>query len=159
MSGTSSRNTTPSCGVTSSEGSALVKWNKCEGGKREEFLSKLFDWMTVSVSNSSAGAVPYKLNSEPDLSLNQRLAKWQFIALDVNRNGVLEKKEIKKWKRSMRTVSGLRLCGKRINQYCDTNQDKRISISEWTNCLDVADGEIQLFNESLQKFSQHTAQI
>ena len=51
---------------------------------------RLFDWMSMSVSNSSSqGArVPYSLNSEPDLSLNQRLAKWQFIALDVNRNGV-----------------------------------------------------------------------
>ena len=42
----------------------------------------------------------------------------------------------------MRQVSGLTLCGKRINQYCDTNKDKRISISEWTLCLDVAVGKL-----------------
>ena len=140
MSGTSSRDATPSCGVTSSEGSALVKWSKCEGHKRDKFLRKLFDWMTVSVSNSSVSEVPYLLNSEPDLSLNQRLAKWQFIALDVNRNGVLEKREMKKWKKAMRPVPGLTLCGKRISQYCDTNKDKRVSIAEWTSCLDVAEG-------------------
>ena len=44
--------------------------------------------MSLSVANSSSLRVPYSLNSELDLSLNQRLAKWQFIALDVNRNGV-----------------------------------------------------------------------
>ena len=38
-------------------------------------------------------------------------------------------------------MSGLKLCGKRINQHCDTNKDKRISISEWTLCLDVAVGK------------------
>ena len=61
---------------------------KCEGRKRDEFLERLFDWMSLSVANTSSLGVPYSLNSEPDLSLNQRLAKWQFIALDVNRNGV-----------------------------------------------------------------------
>ena len=51
---------------------------------------RLFDWMSMRVTNSSlhGARVPYSLNSEPELSLNQRLAKWQFIALDVNRNGV-----------------------------------------------------------------------
>ena len=41
--------------------------------------------MTLSVGNTT---VPYRLDSEPDLTLNQRVAKWQFIALDTNRNGV-----------------------------------------------------------------------
>ena len=55
---------------------------------------------------------------------------------------VLEKKEVKRWKKSLREVSGLTLCGKRIQQYCDTNKDKRLSQTEWTKCLDVAMGEI-----------------
>ena len=54
---------------------------------------------------------------------------------------VLEKKEVKRWKKSLREVSGLTLCGKRIQQYCDTNKDKRISIAEWTECLGVAQDE------------------
>ena len=52
----------------------------------------MFDWITARVANTSASpgssSVPYLLNSEPGLSLNQRLAKWQFIALDLNRNRV-----------------------------------------------------------------------
>ena len=54
---------------------------------------------------------------------------------------VLEKRELKTWKRAMRKVSSLKLCGKRISQYCDTNKDKRISIAEWTGCLGVAKDE------------------
>ena len=86
--GSSSRNKTPSCGVTKGQSHGQVTWRKCEGQRREEFLIKLFDWMTQSVANTSVSSVPYLLNSEPHLTLNQRLAKWQFIALDVNRNGV-----------------------------------------------------------------------
>ena len=96
MPGTSTRRGQPDCGATrgargeATSAPARGRWRKCEGRKRDEFLERLFDWMSISVSNtSSLGArVPYSLNSEPDLSLNQRLAKWHFIALDVNRNGV-----------------------------------------------------------------------
>ena len=47
---------------------------------------------------------------------------------------------MKVWKKAMRKVSGLTLCGKRIQQYCDINKDNSISQSEWTKCLDVAMG-------------------
>ena len=87
--GTSTRRGQPDCGASRGEATpARGRWRKCEGRKREEFLERLFDWMSLSVANTSSLRVPYSLNSEPDLSLNQRLAKWQFIALDVNRNGV-----------------------------------------------------------------------
>ena len=90
--GTSTTNNKPQCGQQPGLGhndnrkkQKDKQWRKCEGKKREMFLSKLFDWMRLSVVNST---VPYLLNSEPHLSINQRLAKWQFISLDNNRNGV-----------------------------------------------------------------------
>jgi len=135
--GTSTRNTRPSCSINSHKKVTAPprEWKKCGGGKRDLFLAKLFEWMTLSVANST---VPYMLNSEPDLTLNQRVAKWQFIALDRNRNGYLEKREVKRWKKSMKNVPGLTLCGKRINQHCDADRDTRISQTEWTICLGVA---------------------
>ena len=151
--GTSTTHDKPDCGPGNTDKRSHKHWRKCSGEKREVFLRKLFDWMTLTVVNST---VPYLLNSEPHLTLNQRLAKWQFISLDHNRNGVmslllyllpsltfpqiLEKKEVKRWKKAMRKVTGLTLCGKRIQQYCDTNKDNRLSQSEWTKCLDVAMG-------------------
>ena len=48
---------------------------------------------------------------------------------------------MKRWKKSMKTVPGLTLCGKRINQHCDTDKDTRISQTEWTICLGVAKGK------------------
>ena len=84
--GTSTSGDKPQCGLGGQTNTGKDKqWRKCEGKKREMFLTKLFDWMRLSVVNST---VPYLLNSEPHLSINQRLAKWQFISLDNNRNGV-----------------------------------------------------------------------
>ena len=83
--GTSTTNHKPDCGAGETYKDSHSQWRKCSGQKREVFLSKLFDWMTVTVVNST---VPYLLTSEPHLTLNQRLAKWQFISLDTNRNGV-----------------------------------------------------------------------
>ena len=96
---------------------------------------------------------PHKdLLDSPDLPLSQ---SYHVVPLDgshlepdpVLSEGsvlqVLEKKEVKRWKKSLREVSGLTLCGKRIQQYCDTNKDKRLSQSEWTKCLDVAMGKIK----------------
>jgi len=143
--GTSTRNTRPSCSINSQKSvkAPPKEWKKCGGGKREVFLGKLFEWMTLSVANST---VPYMLDSEPDLTLNQRVAKWQFIALDTSRNGFLEKREVRRWKKSMKNVPGLTLCGKRINQHCDTDKDTRISQTEWTICLGVAREEDEGFS-------------
>ena len=52
----------------------------------------------------------------------------------------MEKREVKRWKKAMKTVPGLTLCGKRINQHCDADKDTRISQTEWTICLGVAKG-------------------
>ena len=83
--GTSTTHDKPDCGPGNTDKRSHKHWRKCSGEKREVFLRKLFDWMTLTVVNST---VPYLLNSEPHLTLNQRLAKWQFISLDHNRNGV-----------------------------------------------------------------------
>ena len=38
-------------------------------------------------------------------------------------------------KAELREVEGLKLCGKRINKYCDTNSDSIITVDEFTQCL------------------------
>jgi SPARC-related modular calcium-binding protein len=45
---------------------------------------------------------------------------------------MLKKKYIKKNKPLIRN---LRRCGKRLPRFCDVNNDKKITLSEWLNCL------------------------
>ena len=120
----------------------------------------------MMVENKS---LPFMFDSEPGLTHEQLIAKKQFIDLDRNRNGVrnietshfttnvlpqiLERRELKRWKKAMKSEPGLTLCGKRISQHCDrcpppphqsnlpsSNGDSSISQGEWTACLGVAPG-------------------
>jgi len=136
--GTGAKNIKPNCGGKVSQATIprRSEWKKCEGKKRTVFLARLFDWMTVKMSNNSVPS--YLFDTEPGLSLHQKVAKWQFIVLDVSRNGIIEKKEIKPWKKVLRKVPELGLCSKRIVQHCDSNRDKKISMQEWALCLGVA---------------------
>jgi hypothetical protein len=74
---------------------------------------------------------------DPNLSVEERTALWQFLSLDSNRDGVLSKKELRPLKRDMRQVAGLKLCGKRLNKHCDANTDNKVSQAEWRACLDM----------------------
>lgn len=38
---------------------------------------------------------------------------------------------------SLFICSVLKKCGKKMPRYCDVNNDKRITLSEWLNCLQV----------------------
>lgn len=41
------------------------------------------------------------------------------------------------WTRFPSHCSVLKKCGKKMPRYCDVNNDKRITLSEWMNCLQV----------------------
>ena len=83
---------------------------------RDTFLKQLFSWMSLQVQDKS---LPFMLDEEPGLTQNQLIAKKQFIDLDTNRNGILERRELRRWRRAMKGEAGLTLCGKRISQHCD----------------------------------------
>ena len=53
----------------------------------------------------------------------------------------MERKETRKWRREIKEIRQLRLCGKRIHQHCDMNHDNRISSHEWNICLGVKKGK------------------
>ena len=48
---------------------------------------------------------------------------------------VLERKEWKNFRALVSSKPQLRRCGKRLPRYCDVNNDRKISITEWLNCL------------------------
>ena len=48
---------------------------------------------------------------------------------------VLERKEWKNFRALVSSKPQLRRCGKRLPRYCDVNNDRKISITEWLKCL------------------------
>ena len=69
----------------------------------------------------------------------KEVAEWKFAQMDENRDGVLVKKEISRFRDSIRRVLRPRKCGKSFLRYCDQDGDKRISSKEWSSCLGVTE--------------------
>lgn len=50
---------------------------------------------------------------------------------------VLERKEWKSFRTMVANNRQLQRCGKRLPRYCDINNDRRISMTEWLSCLNA----------------------
>lgn len=57
--------------------------------------------------------------------------------LDKNKNKVLERKEWKAFRTLVSDNKQLRRCGKKLPRYCDVNHDRKISMTEWLDCLNA----------------------
>lgn len=103
---------------------------------------------------------PFRVNQTKFGSEDEKVATLSFVLLDKNKNKVWERKE---WKTFRELVTAARLafinafevfffnffflirralrkCGKKMPRYCDVNNDKKITLSEWLNCLQAHHG-------------------
>lgn len=103
----------------------------CPEPKKTEFLRDLKEFLKVQVaSNVNTGANTTNWTSE-----DERIATLSFVLLDKNKNKVWERKEWKTFRELVTASKSLRKCGKKMPRYCDVNSDKKITLSEWLNCL------------------------
>lgn len=70
-------------------------------------------------------------------SKEERIATWHFAMLDENKNKFLERKEWKNFRIMVTNEKKLRRCGKKLPKYCDINNDRQISMTEWLSCLNA----------------------
>ena len=77
----------PSMHLRSNEGSR--PWKKCPPREKKNFLQHLMDFMTKAfVGNSRDSLNSLFRGKNADLSHEERVAKWQFMLMDRNKNGV-----------------------------------------------------------------------
>ena len=77
----------------------------------------------------------------------KEVAEWKFAQMDEDRDGVLVKREMTRFRESIRRVLRPRKCGKSFLRYCDQDSDKRISSKEWSSCLGVTENSKMLNND------------
>ncbi|KAK6641893.1 hypothetical protein RUM44_013613 [Polyplax serrata] len=119
--GTSVKDQLPKC---DSVPAPIRPMKGCPGEKKEIFLKGLMEFLLTKVI--SKNGTQYSMDKVVSLS---------FSALDSNNNKFLERKEWKTFRALVSGTKNLRRCGKRLPRFCDVNNDRRISITEWTNCL------------------------
>lgn len=66
---------------------------------------------------------------------DKAIVDWKFDMLDANRNRVMERQEFRELKRLVRKAVKPKRCARTFGKFCDSDNDDRLSQSEWTNCL------------------------
>lgn len=133
----------------------------CPELKKQAFLRDLMDLMQKKMKASSTESDETTLKWET--TDEERIATWHFVMLDRNKNKVghdrrtigkrfrfyrssqysidttciqvLERKEWKSFRTMVANNKQLKRCGKKLPRYCDVNNDRKISMTEWLNCL------------------------
>eukprot|EP00095_Tigriopus_kingsejongensis_P004207 maker-scaffold208_size258758-snap-gene-1.33 protein:Tk04207 transcript:maker-scaffold208_size258758-snap-gene-1.33-mRNA-1 annotation:"sparc-related modular calcium-binding protein 2-like" len=145
--GTSRQNEQPSCSRVSAPMPIPPKeWIKCPDHRRTQFREHLMDHMTRDMVEASKDHdMSYLFNDKAnELTLEERVGKWQFMALDKNKDGVLSPREIRPFRAILKEDRRLRLCGKRIQNHCDPDSDRKISFSEWETCIGLKGEAVQI---------------
>ncbi|XP_018788671.1 PREDICTED: SPARC-related modular calcium-binding protein 2 isoform X2 [Bactrocera latifrons] len=139
--GTTVKDRRPQCDVTYA---APRPMKGCPEPRKAVFLNDLKEFLkTHIVSTASAGGNATKWGSE-----DERIATLSFVLLDKNKNKVWERKEWKTFREMVISSKTLRKCGKKMPRYCDVNGDKKITLTEWLNCLQTQRNEVQTTSQS-----------
>ncbi|KAH0944986.1 hypothetical protein HN011_006466, partial [Eciton burchellii] len=130
--GTSSKEQTPNCNPVPTPSRPM---KGCPELKKQLFLRDLMDFMQkkMMTSNNDSDETTVKW----EISEEERIATWHFVMLDKNKNKILERKEWKNFRTMIANSKQLRRCGKKLPRYCDINNDRRISMTEWFSCLNT----------------------
>lgn len=67
----------------------------------------------------------------------RRVINWKFLQLDMNKDKVLRKKELRDLKRMVKKVVQPRVCAKAFARTLDANQDDIINRREWLNYMRI----------------------
>lgn len=126
--GTSAKDKRPACDTLA------PTMKGCPEVRRKEFLKNLKElfkqrWQAAMNETDSSSTASRQVSPE------DRIATWNFLAFDKNKNKVLDRAEWKAFRQLMSEHQQLRRCGKKLPRYCDANQDRSITISEWLDCL------------------------
>ncbi|XP_048515303.1 SPARC-related modular calcium-binding protein 2 isoform X2 [Athalia rosae] len=130
--GTSVKDGSPNCNPVPEPNRPM---KGCPDLKKQAFLKDLMDLMQKKMKASSTESDETTLKWQT--SNEERIATWHFVMLDRNKNKVLERKEWKSFRTMVANNRQLRRCGKKLPRYCDVNNDRKISMTEWLNCLNA----------------------
>ena len=106
----------------------------CPQSQKRHFLREVLDQIILEMSDSSHDSV--SLASVSRIAELQKVIRWKLDKMDVNGNGFLDRAELDSFKADIRKQGELRKCSRNFVRYCDRDSDRKISPSEWLDCLE-----------------------
>ncbi|XP_037942040.1 SPARC-related modular calcium-binding protein 2-like [Teleopsis dalmanni] len=119
----------------------------CPEPKKTMFLKDLKEFLKSQIIHDTKTSGNHTNWSSED----ERIATQSFLLLDKNMNKAWERKEWKTFRELVMNSKTLRKCGKKMPRYCDANGDKKITLTEWLNCLQTQSVEVKTPQNQLQR--------
>ncbi|XP_037950351.1 SPARC-related modular calcium-binding protein 2-like isoform X2 [Teleopsis dalmanni] len=119
----------------------------CPEPKKTMFLKDLKEFLKSQIIHEPKTSG----NNTNWSSEDERIATQSFLLLDKNMNKAWERKEWKTFRELVMNSKTLRKCGKKMPRYCDANGDKKITLTEWLNCLQTQSVEVKTPQNQLQR--------
>ncbi|XP_026474215.1 SPARC-related modular calcium-binding protein 1-like [Ctenocephalides felis] len=131
IAGTSTKDKKPQCDALPTPSRPM---KGCPEQKKAQFLRDLMEFLKKQMNAATNGTnIPDSLRWMAPI--NEQVATWHFVMFDKNKNKNLDRKEWKTFRTLISNHRNLRRCGKKLPRYCDANHDKKITLSEWLDCL------------------------
>ncbi|GIY50052.1 SPARC-related modular calcium-binding protein 1 [Caerostris extrusa] len=112
----------------------------CGTNDRSSFNSNLIDMFQSEYDRvphtTTTTATPTENDPLRDTHEKQ-VIQWKFDQLDSNQDSYLKKKELRDLRRMAKKIVKPKTCAKTFAKFCDLDQDKKISRSEWSVCVGV----------------------
>jgi len=115
------------------KGRCIASQRRCELSERKQFPFRLMDWFVHLRQNDDFGSIdPGQTVTTISEEERRAVADWKFNIMDKNNNGVLTKRELKRFRYALMPMEH---CAAEFFKYCDQDKNGKIQASEWTSCL------------------------
>jgi len=110
----------------------------CTPGDKAAFNRHLIRLFSTEFNRLPTTPIPTQVEMDSVTeTIERRVIEWKFDQLDKNGDGNLNRREFRVLRRLVRKVVRPKRCTKNFPRHCDSDQNRKISHSEWSVCLGV----------------------
>ncbi|KAJ8308067.1 hypothetical protein KUTeg_012941 [Tegillarca granosa] len=114
--------------------------NGCPLTTKRQFLLDMVEVFIQQMTSNSTNQSNLPTQSETitkEEKANNAI-RWKFNLLDKNGNSILERKELKHFRKNIPKKKDTRKCSRNFIRYCDENVDRKVTLEEWLECTNNA---------------------
>ncbi|XP_070545250.1 SPARC-like [Ptychodera flava] len=117
------------------KGKCIASQDRCENDEIAQFPHRLLQWFQHLREVDEFGTVDME-SSISTLSVQRRqaLAQWKFNELDRKGDGKLDRRDLKNFRYALMPLEH---CASKFFNGCDADSNKKITLEEWFDCLEV----------------------
>ncbi|XP_077999290.1 SPARC-like [Glandiceps talaboti] len=117
------------------EGKCIASQEPCQDYEYEQFPRRLLEWFLHLKENDEFGSInPRSTTRSLSMQEKRSLAEWKFDLLDRKGDKKLDRRDFRDFRYSLMPLEH---CADDFFKGCDDNGNKKITLDEWFECLNL----------------------